>query len=83
VVAGAGMLDELADSDEGGGEVGVEDGDGVVAGGHPAEFAVAVHPGAGAFDSQRRVAWMGAGMPLQEIWAAAAMSLWWLVGHTG
>ena len=33
--------------------------------------------------AQRWVAWMGAGMPVQAIWAAAAMSFWWLVRHTG
>ena len=44
------MLDELADGDEGGGEVEAEDDDGGVAAGHPPEFAVAVHPGVGAFD---------------------------------
>jgi hypothetical protein len=32
---------------------------------------------------QRWVAWMGAGMSVQAIWAAAAMSFWWLVRHTG
>jgi hypothetical protein len=32
---------------------------------------------------QRWVAWMGAGMPVQAIWAAEAMSFWWLVRHTG
>jgi len=26
---------------------------------------------------------MGAGMPVQAIWPAAAMSFWWLVRHTG
>jgi hypothetical protein len=32
---------------------------------------------------QRWVAWMGPGMPVRETWAAAAMSFWWLVRHTG
>jgi hypothetical protein len=32
---------------------------------------------------QRWVAWMGAGMPVQAIWTAAAMSFWGLVRHTG
>jgi hypothetical protein len=32
---------------------------------------------------QRWVAWMGAGMPVRAIWAAAAMSFWGLVRHTG
>jgi hypothetical protein len=61
----------------------VKDGDGGVAVGHPPEFAAAVDPGAGAFEGQRWVAWMRVGMPVRAIWAAAAMSFWWLVRHTG
>jgi hypothetical protein len=55
----------------GGGEAGVEDDDGGVAIGHPPEFAVAVHPGVGAFDGPALGAWLRPGMPVQAIWAAA------------
>jgi len=32
---------------------------------------------------QRWVAWMRVGRPVRAIWAAPAMSFWWLVRHTG
>jgi hypothetical protein len=42
--SGWGPLGELVDGDEGGGEVEVEDHDGGVAVGHPAELAVTLRP---------------------------------------
>ena len=81
-LAVAGVLDELADGDEGGGDVVAEDDDGVAVR-HPPELAVAVHPGVVRSMGHRWVAWMRVGMPVRAIWAAAAMSFWWLVRHTG
>jgi hypothetical protein len=39
--------------------------------------------GAGVLDELADGGLDGAGMPVQAIWAAAAMSFWWLVRHTG
>jgi hypothetical protein len=77
----AGALDELAHGDERGGQVEVEQDDGSVAVGHPAELAVTVHAGVGASTGQRRPAWMGAGTPLRAIWPVKPSSLRaWRVG---
>jgi hypothetical protein len=75
--------DGLADGDGGGGEAEVEDDDGglrpVIRRSLPWPFIQELARSTG----QRRAAWMEAGMPVQAIRAAAAMSFWWLVRHTG